>query len=108
MCKQFGFQLANYGQKRDVRATDEELEIFGIIHSITGREDLELVRRSDNYVTAAIGDWDVARFKFTPRAKWIRFTHEVKSPKHPIEAPADVEEMSDMVMASLEHVMKFI
>ena len=65
-------RFANYGQERDVNATDEELKIFEALKEATGR-DLRLVRKSDSYVTAALGEWDLARFKFTQRAKWVSF-----------------------------------
>lgn len=66
-------QFSNYGQERERIATESEIEIFDLIRSMTNRDDLELVRKSDNYVSAVLGDWDLARFKYTPRAKWIVF-----------------------------------
>lgn len=63
--------IVNYGQLRDVNPTEGECEIFAFIKNLVS--DAELVRRSDNYVTAAIGEWDVVRFKYTDRAKWLLF-----------------------------------
>ena len=63
-------KFANYGQERDVNAADEELKMFDVLKEATGL-DLRLTRKSDSYVTAMYNDWDLARFKFTPRAKWI-------------------------------------
>jgi hypothetical protein len=103
-----GIEFINYGQARERIATESELEIFEVLRSITGREDLDLVRKSDNYVSAVIGDWDLARFKYTPRAKWIQFPFEAKPPKHKIETPADVADLSDLVMKSLEHILKYV
>lgn len=104
----YDIQFANYGQERERIATEGELEIFEALRSITGRADLKLVRRSDNYVTAAIGDWDLARFKYTPRAKWILFPFEAKPPKHKLGTPADVSDLSDLALASLDYIEKYI
>lgn len=93
--------FANYGQARTVDATPEELRIFELI-SETVPADVELVRRSDSYVTAAVGDWDLARFKFTSRAKWILFpVIESSKEKHKIEAPEDVLGYADKLAQSL-------
>lgn len=100
--------FANYGQERERIATESELEIFDLLRSMAGREDLDLVRKSDSYVSAVIGDWDVARFKYTPRAKWILFPAiEVGSTKHRIEATSDVSQFVDLLRKSLEHIEKY-
>lgn len=43
---------------------------------------LLLVRKSDSYVMAAVGEWDLARFKCTERAKWIMFPTVLSKQKH--------------------------
>lgn len=53
----------NYGQMKELNATDDETEIFKIICYCTKADDIEFVRKSDSYVSAAIGPTDVARFK---------------------------------------------
>ena len=83
-------QFADYGQLRELECTEDELIIYDLLRSVTGAEDLEFVRRSDSYVTAAIGDVDVARVKFTPRAKWIMFPYE-SNKKIKIASPEDVK-----------------
>lgn len=96
--------FANYGQTRDVNATPEELQIYELIADSVDAE-VELVRRSDSYVTAAVGDWDLARFKFTNRAKWILFPI-VESPKEKrkIESPEDVLKYTEILDESLSHI----
>lgn len=94
-------QFANYGQNRDVNATDEEVRIYDQLRTISGAENLELVRRSDSYVTAAIGDTDVARFKYTARAKWIRFPY-VNDNKIPLASVESVADLHDSIIASVE------
>lgn len=99
--------FANYGQERDINATDEELKIFEALKEATGR-DLSLVRRSDSYVTAALGDWDFARFKFTQRAKWVSFPIvEVGPPKHRITHPEEAVSFTDLIAESLAVIDKY-
>lgn len=102
------FKIANYGQERERIATESELEIFEVIKTVTGRDDLQLVRKSDDYVTALLGDWDLARFKYTPRAKWIVLpVIEAGSKKHRFESPGDVAEYAEQLKASVEHILKY-
>lgn len=97
-------KFANYGQEREVNATDEELKIFDLIRN-NASVPVELVNRSDKYLTAAVGDWDLARFKFTSRAKWILFPIvERPNEKHKIGQPEDVLEFVDIMTESLSHI----
>ena len=99
-------RFANYGQERDVNATDEEMKIFEALKDATGR-DLSLVRKSDSYVTAALGEWDLARFKYTQRAKWVSFpTVEVGPPKHRIARPEEAVSFADLIAESLAVIDK--
>ena len=100
--------IANYGQERERIATETEIEIFEILKDLTYSDELRLVRKSDNYVSAVLGDWDLARFKYTPRAKWIMFpVVEVGSKKHKIEHPGDVRSFADLLAESLTHIDKY-
>ena len=102
-------KFANYGQERETNATETELEIFEIVKALSGREDVVLTRKSDNYVTAAYKGWDLARFKYTKRAKWISFPIvEVGNSKNYIEGPEEVEMYSDAIARSVEHIEKYI
>ena len=96
--------IANYGQSRDVDATPEELRIYELINDSVDT-DVQFVRRSDSYVTATVGDWDLARFKFTSRAKWILFPIvERPKEKHKIESPEDVLKYTEILNESLSHI----
>lgn len=100
-----GLKVVNYGQERDLNCTEEERQIYDNI--LTALSDagldtscMELVRKSDNYVSACMrssnegyGLMDVARFKFTDRAKWIKAG--LAFDKTPIGAPEDVLSMGD-------------
>lgn len=100
-------KFTDYGQMRDVNATDEEIRIFELIREATGR-DIELVRRSDSYVTAVLGEWDLARFKYTQRAKWVSFPAvEAGAPKHKITAPDDAVSFADLIAESLVVIDKY-
>ena len=100
-------KFTDYGQMRDVNATDEEIRIFELIREATGR-DIELVRRSDSYVTAVLGEWDLARFKFTQRAKWVSFPAvEAGAPKHKITVPDDAVSFADLIAESLVVIDKY-
>lgn len=101
-------KLNDYGQERERIATESELEIFEIIKEITGRDDLRLVRKSNDYVSALLGEWDLARFKYTPRAKWIVFpVIDLGSSKRRINAPEDVREFEEDLNDSIAHILKY-
>lgn len=100
------------GRERDLVCTEEERMIFEELELICADlelpEPLRLVRVSDAYVSAKIGDWDLARIKYTPRAKWIVLpVLEAGAVKHPIEAPEDVNSFSDRIIESVEHIKKY-
>lgn len=100
--KSMEVKISNYGQLRDVNATDGEKEIFNVIMEILADEGIDtskfgLVRKSDNYVTVALlledpGQLDLARIKFTPRAKWIWTSYDGKVKIHD---PEDVRDYAD-------------
>lgn len=100
-------EFTNYGQQRDLICTEEERQIFSILQELAGT-DLELVRKSDNYVTALLGEWDLARIKYTNRAKWIQFPiFDRGSEKHRIGAVEDARGFADMVTRSIEHIKEY-
>jgi len=100
--------FSNYGQERERIATESELIIFEILQSHCFGK-LRLVRKSENYVSAVLGDWDIARFKYTPRAKWLMFPSvEAKQLKHRIESPTDALEYEDLIKKSYDTAIKYI
>lgn len=97
-------KIAHYGEERERIATETEIVIFEKLKAMSGMEDLELVRRSDAYVTAAVGFWDVFRFKYTPKAKWVAFPIiEKGTTKHYIESPDDVDSFGELVKSTIEN-----
>lgn len=102
-------KISNYGQNRAVDCTDEEQEIYDIIRSLLDDYNLEsdvlrLVRKSDSYVSAVMessgdyGEMDLARFKFTGRAKWIKICPEFS--KIALSDPEDVTEYAEELCAA--------
>ena len=96
--------FTDYGQPRDVDCTPEELEIYEVIRSLFDTDTLRLVRKSDSYVSACMessGDYglmDVARFKFTDRAKWIKIGPDFDKVK--IGSPSDVKTYAEELAAA--------
>lgn len=99
-----GFKFANYGQLREVNATEGELDIFFAIcavieHAGFDSNELELVRKSDSYVTARIGVSDVARFKSTERTQWVMFPYTSKQArKIPIEDFREIQQYERVIV----------
>ena len=97
--------FSNYGQERERIATESEIEIFEILKELTQAEDLQLVRKSDNYVSAVIGPWDLARFKYTNRANWISFPLVPPgSEKYRFQEVEDVRNMGELVRKAFDNV----
>lgn len=98
-------EFSNYGQVRETDATPEEKEIFLTICAIVSAagqdpNEISLVRKSSGYVSAVIGQTDVARFKFTGRARWIMFPYSgTDKDKRAISAPEDVQQWPRDVLA---------
>lgn len=101
-------KFAHYGEERERIATEAELKIFEQIARISERDDLRLVNKSDQYVSAVIGDWDVARIKYTPRAKWLTFPLlESGTKKIRIESVEDVNDFADKINESVAIIEKY-
>ena len=103
----------NGAQERDLVCTEEEREIFDEICSFfddndLDREQLRLVRVSDNYLTMKLGEWDLVCYKYTPRAKWLSFpTIEKRSERHEITSPDEALNFADLLTDSIEHIKKY-
>ena len=100
--------FSNFGQNRPVDCTDAESEIFDIIRSRLDDMNydispVKLVRKSDSYVSAVMdsgsdyGEMDLARFKYTDRAKWIKICPDFE--KIALKDTEDVVKLSDALFA---------
>lgn len=107
------FKFAHYGEERDLICTEQEREIFGIIREMfreAGYDDspLQLIRFSDNYVTAKVEPWDVARIKYTNRAKWILFPCVDRADgKERINSPEDVRAFQEKLTKTIDTINKY-
>lgn len=108
-----GFKMAHYGEERELNETDDEAKMFNVLCSMFYAQgydpaQLRLVRKSKDYVSAMLGDFDIARMKYTERAKWIIFpSAEPKAVKHRIEVPEEIEQYGDLLDKVIEHVSKY-
>ena len=100
--------FSHYGETRDLDCTEAEAEIFHIIRSRLddmnyNTDCLKLVRKSDSYVSAVMdsgsdyGEMDLARFKYTDRAKWIKICPDFD--KIELKDVEDVAKLSDSLFA---------
>lgn len=98
--------ISNYGQERELNCTDQEHEIYDIIRSVCDDDNLEsdyikLMRKSGDYVSVVMtssqgyGDMDLARIKYTSRAKWIKLAPEFEKIK--LNTTEDVATLAEAV-----------
>lgn len=66
--KKISFDFAHYGEERALNMTDGEKQVAEYLQKLC---PLEIVRKSDDYLTAVYKEYDVVRFKCTERAKWL-------------------------------------
>lgn len=92
--------------KRDLECTEAETEIYENICDMLDADDLQLVRKSDNYITIAVNDIDAIRFKCTNRAKWIHCLYGNEG-KVPLGRPDDVIKLADLIAQSIESARKY-
>lgn len=101
------FRMAHYGEERDVMATDGELEIYNkLIEILPHRDEYRLVRVSDQYVTLKYGVYDIARFKWSEKAKWIVVPID-GTKKNYIESPDDVEQYLEPMLRQIANAEKY-
>lgn len=104
--------FGDYGQERDLICTEEERQIYNNLYAFLKDNEIDVtplrfVRVSQNYVTAKYGEWDLARIKFTQRAKWLNFP-EADSEKHKITSPDELTDYADMILHSIKQISKFL
>ena len=99
-----GFRFAHYGEQRDLNATDGEMEMYETVCELLeddgcDPEPLELVRKSDSYVSVVLGETDVARMKYTDRVKWILLPY-VQKDKIRIGSAKDLNKYASDIVKS--------
>ena len=105
-----GIEFSHYGEERDFDATDEEIEIFEELQDMTALKQLpaplELTAKSSSYLTATVGVWDLARFKYTDRAKWIMIPLAEKAQKHRITSVDQTHDFIDLIDKAVDKIKK--
>ena len=101
-----GIKFAHYGEERPFNATDEEVQIYDIIRELFPDEKIIFVRKSDNYLTAVCHSMDIARFKFTKKAKWIQLPY-VLDDKVKLTDPEDVRQIRSDLERAIAEAKKF-
>lgn len=98
-------QFTHYGEERTIDATEEEQKIFEVIRDMFPDEKIIIVRKSPNYVTAICHSMDIARFKFTKKAKWIQLPYVLKD-KVKLTGPDDVRQIRSDLERAIEESKK--
>lgn len=84
----------------EINPTDGEKQIFEYIKALCPLA--EFVRKSSEYVSAQYIETDIARFKFTERAKWILLPYMQNNKKRRIEKAEDLEQFKDEIIKSYD------
>lgn len=96
--------FAHYGEEREINANKEELMIAEHIQKFCPTS--RLVRVSDAYVTIKCVNTDVARFKFTDRAKWIQFPYLANGKKRYFTSLQELSDFDDAIRESYQFASK--
>lgn len=96
--KTFIFEFAHYGEARPLNMTDGEAVIAEYIKTLC---PVEIVRKSDGYITAEALNSDIVRFKYTDRAKWLLFPYNENKPvKHRLDSLEELNQFDDDIIKS--------
>ena len=104
--------FSHYGEERLTNATELEIETYNeIVKALDGIDTpapIRLTRKSDDYVTVAIGEWDLARIKFTTRAAWIVLPCVGgKATKRKLNNPSDILDHKDDILESINVITRY-
>ena len=101
----FSLEFAHYGEARELNETDGERIVFEFVKSLCPLA--EFVRKSDAYLTAAVGETDICRFKWTDKTKWILFPYMSNNKKHYMTQIDDLSEFEEEIIKSYEIAQKY-
>lgn len=87
----------------DIDANADELLMFDYIKSAC--PSVQIVRNASAYLSAVYNETDVARFKFSPRAKWIMFPYLDKKKRY-IEKIDDLSAFKEDIIKSYDEAVK--
>lgn len=99
------------GLHKELNATDNERKAYRIIKQILDDNDydtsfLQLVRRSDSYVTIDAFGSDLCRLRFGPKAQWIVFPW-ISNDRHVVEDISRLPELEDFITKSYDYSNKY-
>ena len=102
-------EFAHYGEERDLNATDEELAIAEMfIAMLPSPEDCRIVRKSDAYITLEFGVSDLARIKYTEKARWVNLPIvDLGKVKRRFDDISEVEQFKDDIIRSYEWIKQY-
>lgn len=87
-------------------ATAEDLVIYDHIKTLC--PSAELVRTTPAYLTARAGDYDLIRFKYTDRAKWVNIPLlDLGKVKRRFESLEDLSQFDADILKAFEMAQNF-
>lgn len=88
-------------EKYDVDATENDLKIFEHIKNLC--PTVRLTRKTPAYLTVCEGEFDVVRFKYTDRAKWLNISLlDTGNVKRRFESLEDLAQFDEDIIKSYE------
>lgn len=103
--KKYVFEFAHYGEERELNMNENEIKIAEYLKTIF---PAEIVRKSDDYLTAVYKGHDIVRFKFTDRAKWVNLPYlDLGKVKRRFDKIDDLSQFKDDIIKSCEMAIKF-
>lgn len=105
----YNLEFAHYGEERDLNATDEEIAIAEMfIAMLPSSEGCRIVRKSDAYITLEFGVSDLARIKYTEKARWVNLPIvDLGKVKRRFDDISEVEQFKDDIIRSYEWIKQY-
>lgn len=105
----YNLEFAHYGEEREIDATDEEIAIAEMfIAMLPSSEGCRIVRKSDAYITLEFGVSDLARIKYTEKARWVNLPIvDLGKVKRRFDDISEVEQFKDDIIRSYEWIKQY-
>lgn len=88
-------------EQHELNATDNDLIIFEHIKALC--PTVQLTRKTEAYLTVIEGEFDVVRFKYTDRAKWLNICGlDLGKVKRRFESLEDLAQFDEDIIKSYE------
>lgn len=100
-----GLTRTEYSEVRSLNPTDGEVQILDNIRTILDDNSIQLERKANNSLAAALDGKELAVFRFSGKTTWIYFPQLEKfKDRHFIGDPDDVRNFTDQLEESLTHL----